>query len=204
MPTQALQIEPNVILAHNFTDDAFREQVSDLRYSEIRYNTFGPLEAIADQDSFAFEIPAKFGNNEIRLQEMILSVGVKLRINGTTAAPSQGMQISFVNNIFHSLFKSVEVTFGPDAVSTNKANTSNYRYKAYLINLLSYDTSAKAAHLQCEGWYDDQPGFWDPTSVTLTQCTGWTSRRNLFTKPATDNNPHYLRNETVFSARLIF
>jgi len=34
---------------------------------------------------------------------------------------------------------------------------SNYPYKAYITNCLSYSTVIKLSQLKAEGWYDDTP-----------------------------------------------
>lgn len=52
-----------------------------------------------------------------------------------------------VPNVLHSLFESVNMSWNDVCVSQQ----TNYAYRAYIANVLSYDQSAKDSHQQAEG-----------------------------------------------------
>lgn len=63
-----------------------------------------------------------------------------------------------VNNILHSLFQQVQIYLnGREVENTN----SNYAYKAYIANLLSFNRESKETFLAMEGFVKDTPGQMD-------------------------------------------
>ena len=65
-----------------------------------------------------------------------------------------GGKVSVINNLLHSLFSTVEISLNDIYVTRSY---SNYPYKAFLQNLLtySYDTM-KIGFLYCDGWEPDE------------------------------------------------
>lgn len=78
-----------------------------------------------------------------------------------------------VNNWFHSAFSDIILSIGGTQV---EGGNQTYPYKAYLMNLLSYNKNAKATQLKSVGWYKDTQGQMD---IGTTANTGFTSRKNL-------------------------
>ena len=66
-----------------------------------------------------------------------------------------GKSLSLVNNVFHTLFGTVEVIANQVHLSRPY---SNYAYLAYLANLLGYGNDAKATVMKLEGWAPDKAG----------------------------------------------
>ncbi len=58
-------------------------------------------------------------------------------------------QITVCNNLMHSLFSSLEMKIQNTTIGADY----NYMYKAYIVNLLSYDNLIKNTQLRTEGWY---------------------------------------------------
>lgn len=73
--------------------------------------------------------------------------------------------IAPINNIIHSIFSQVQIYLnGKEVENTN----SNYAYKAYLANLLSFGKEAKNTYLQSEGFFKDTAG--EMENVTLVNA----------------------------------
>ena len=78
-----------------------------------------------------------------------------------------------VNQILHSLWSHIDVYLQQQLVT---ATTSNYHYKAYMENLLTYSEGSKHSHLQSQGYYGDTPGFFDD----MVNNGGLAVRQGLF------------------------
>lgn len=102
--------------------------------------------------------------------------------------------IAPVNNIIHSLFQQVQIYLnGKEVENTN----SNYAYKAYLANLLSYNKEAKTTFLESEGFFKDTAGEMD--SLTLVE-TPATTVGTVVTPGATVKNLGYKARWDLFKA----
>lgn len=89
---------------------------------------------------------------------------VKVRITDENNTPITNLdKVGPVNNLFHSLFKQVDVTVGGQLVTPTV--DQYYHYKAYFDTLLGSDTVSQMSNLQSALWYKDTPGVFDDTDV---------------------------------------
>lgn len=97
--------------------------------------------------------------------------------------------------MLHSLFESVSVDIG-----RNELNRSSkyYPWKAYMIQLLSYNSEAKSTWMDQMGWYDDtNTSHLHP--VVLSNNQGFKERRSLF---LTDDQSSFSDQWVPFTGRL--
>jgi hypothetical protein len=91
------------------------------------------------------------------------------------------VDVAPVNNLLHSLFSQVQVYLNNREVENTNAN---YAHKAYMANLLSYGTEAKATFLTSEFFYKDEAGKMDKLTVLgsdkKVQNSGAVKRYNIF------------------------
>lgn len=78
-------------------------------------------------------------------------------------------KVAPVNNLFHSMFSSIDLYLNNKLVTSNM---DTYPYRAYIENLFSYGSDAKKTQLQAaEGWNEDTAGQflnWDGENKGLT------------------------------------
>ncbi len=110
--------------------------------------------------------------------------------------PDSNKYVAPVNNILHSLFESVRLTINDVPITVAP---SNYPYKAYITNCLTYGPSVKNAQLSCQGWYSDLGLHMGPVPGTNT---GYTERNQLFREKYQENGP-YRRSGATFFGRLM-
>lgn len=90
--------------------------------------------------------------------------------------------IAPINNIMHSMFQQIQIYLnGKEVENTN----SNYAYKAYMANLLSFGKEAKDTFLRSEGFFKDTAGAME--NITLVETAdakvknlGFKSRYDIF------------------------
>jgi hypothetical protein len=86
----------------------------------------------------------------------------------------EGTHTSVVNNLFHSLFSSIDLYLNNKLVTNN---SDTYPYRAYLENLLSYGKESKNSHLKAlELWSNDTALHMQANATNLNN-EGWKSRR---------------------------
>jgi hypothetical protein len=93
------------------------------------------------------------------------------------------LNLGFVNNMLHSLFKQVQVKIS----NTEVENTNSlYSYRAYIENLLCYDSEAKDTFLRNEGWVSDEADKFENVNLTGTTLTnsGLLTRRQMYVDQA--------------------
>jgi hypothetical protein len=71
---------------------------------------------------------------------------------------------------------------------------SNYPYKSYITNCLTYSSLVKAAQLSTHGWYGDFSGHFGPEETN----SGWTERCQLFRENYKDTKPYRKNGITLF------
>ena len=190
--------EKNCIQVFNFGNDFFSKTGCDARFSQTRFVTIAPITPVDKQSTIRFHHPALSGNQCFDLSNTILTCGLRIVKKGTTSKPDDGCTapVTFVNNILHSIWKSVSVAFN-QGVSV-AAENSNYNYKSYLINLLSYDASGKEENLATVGWSND-----DTNNFDCADNIGFDDRVEWFTENDDADTPVYREEETVFTGRLL-
>ena len=208
MTDSDILIEGSAKPVMEFDDALFTNTHYDGRHSACRWHNYIPLGTLEGQQSITFKIPAIAANQECKLHEAILNVGVRIYKKGHGAhggqSPDPGMQVAPVNNLLHALFKNVQISF--DSGSSISLNTAegNYRYKAWLENLLSYDISGKASQLSGDGWVPYNHKMMDPTPGNLIHNDSFNTRKMWFCDPqSTEKDCVYLDEEVFFSGRLL-
>lgn len=107
------------------------------------------------------------------LNDIYLSVDVQIK-NGTENFSADD-KIGVINNLGHSLFKSIDLSIGKDLKKelVEKGN-SHYAYKAYLLTLLNYGSDAKSTWIQSGLFYKDEPGYFDEIGITEKKSAEFT------------------------------
>ena len=123
--------------------------------------TFRPIAGTnPDTRSFEFLIPAdpqKFTEAESLLLHGRMKVR-KVDGQGQKSDLAAGERVSLINNWCDSLFKSVKVYMGVNAIDISDPSSHAYAYKSYLENHLSYGAAAKEVVLPSRGYDKDTPG----------------------------------------------
>ena len=126
--------------------------------TSIESSAWNTISAKPNLTTTEFTIPSN-GNNYIDLSktELIYDVEIRKFIDdghpeNPTFIPINDTKISTINNLFHSLFNQVQISFNSEAVeNTNQL----YSYRAYIENLLYYNKETKDTLLKTEGFYKD-------------------------------------------------
>ena len=135
----------------------------------------------ADSRTLEFNISGSTGVC-LDLAKSYLKLKVKVtKADGTAlaaAAEKDGKNVSVVNNMFHSLFSNIDVSLNDIYVTRSY---SNYPYKAYLQNLLTYSINSKIkGFLKCEGWFTDESGkYEDITSKAIAARRAWINGKTV-------------------------
>jgi len=87
-----------------------------------------------------------------------------------------GDTVSTINNIFHSLFSSVDVYVNDLLITDPSSNW--YSYRSYIEKLLTYSKNTKVVQLSSSGYFQDSHKQYDTMS---TENDGWKKRRLMFT-----------------------
>jgi hypothetical protein len=119
------------------------------------------------QNPLSTEAPIEFtvtGSSEqyIDLAHTMLYLTAKIsrevKRPGAAGEEPVSFKVAPVNNWLHSMFSQVDVYLNKVCVSPP---SNCYNYRAYIENLLNYDSGAKRSHLQTSFWYKDSPGEMD-------------------------------------------
>ena len=113
----------------------------------------GPAQAVLDSsEDILFVIPATY-NDFISLNDMRFSCDLMVRKHDKTEMNALEDTITPVNNILHSLFKSVTLTSNGRLVS----DSSELHYmRAYIETLLGYSTQTQRSQFSMAGWFLDE------------------------------------------------
>ena len=103
-------------------------------------------------------------------QEIHIVIHVK-----NNSVPAKTVKVAPINNILHSMFESVSLKINDQPITKS---ASNYPYKAYITNTLTYPSFVKVSQLQTEGFYSDLAGHMGPVSNN----TGFNQRNQIFRK----------------------
>lgn len=100
---------------------------------------------------------------------------LKLKVTKDDGANLEGdTNVGVVNNLFHSLFSSIDLYLNNKLVTSN---TDTYPYRAYIENLLSFNQSAKTSHLKAlELWTEDTAGHMQGNTHDGDNA-GWKTRK---------------------------
>lgn len=115
---------------------------------------YKPISALCENAAIEFTVPG-IGEEYMDLSYTMLYLKVKV-----TKADGKSLDnddvLAPVNNWLHSLFNQVDVFLNQRSVSTP---TGNYAYRAYIENILNYNTDSKNTHLQNVMFYPDSAGY---------------------------------------------
>ena len=135
-----LNIGKNELAASQF--DLFDNVEVETGVKKIHTQTFHPISSTSSKGPFTFEIPPdpeKFTDVEsIRLHGRM-----RIRKNnaGTLINLPAAEKVSVVNNIFNSLWSSINVRLNGTEITDPSSRW--YSYKSYFENLLSYSSATK-------------------------------------------------------------
>ncbi len=182
-------MEPNTYEAESLMESLFEEKGTDPRFDNIKMQCYFPLESLTQATQMSFSLPPFLGPNAYLPNKLLLQVGLRLTTEtGATIAATK--RVSVINNIMHSLFKSVRVWVGETCITPN---ADNYHYKSYMTDYLSMDGFAKYTWMSGAGWNQDSFGR-TLANQTSTHNRGFENRRKLFRN---EDDTAYL-NEIVY------
>ena len=113
----------------------------------------------------SFKIPIIGTSSYINLSETRLSFKINLfkyKNEGGKLVRERPIEssdkVGVINNLAHSIFNKIEVSFGEGIENKPFEINDNYAYKAYLINLLNYGIDSKESWMECGLYAQDVPG----------------------------------------------
>lgn len=130
---------------------------------------YNPVSSLSDDGPVQFVVPGH-GDEYIDLAHTMLSVRLQIPpVRNVTDAELTADANNFgpVNNLLHSLFNQVDVSFNQKTVSTC-GNT--YAYRSYIETLLNYGSDAKESHLTSALWYNDTSGQMEAQRCTPNEA----------------------------------
>ena len=143
--------------------------------------TFHPISSSSSKGPFTFEFPAdpeKFTDAEsIRLHG-------RMRIMKNDAGAVKNLpvdeKVSVVNNIFNSIWSSINVRLNGTEITDPSSRW--YSYKSYFENLLSYSSGTKENILSFKGFIKDDAEKYDEVGTAGAASTnnGYLKRQALF------------------------
>lgn len=143
-------------------------QTNVIKTEEIAYK---PLTSLENQSVIEFMCNGH-GDSYIDLSSINLCVKLQLtKKDGTLYKATDTSQPGAVNNMLHSLFRQVNVSFNGKNINTTD---SNYSYRAYIETLLNFGEDASRTHLELCGWYVDTKSL-----DTLSSLDGLQKRQKL-------------------------
>ena len=145
-------------------------------------HTYRPISSTSSAGPFTFEIPAdpeKFTDAESLRLHGAMRIR-KIDANGSKVNLSSSENVSTVNNIFDSLWSSINTKLNGTDISDPSSKW--YAYKAYLENHLSYSNSSKDTILPSKGYVKDTKDNFDTLADTtkVSANIGYETRRAMF------------------------
>ena len=114
---------------------------------------YKPISALNDTMQIEFAVPG-IGEEYMDLSHTMLYLKVKV-VKSNGAALEENEVVAPVNNWMHSLFSQVDIFLNQRQISTP---TGNYAYRAYIENILNYNSDSKNTHLKNVMFYADESG----------------------------------------------
>ena len=138
--------------------------------SKIYTQTFHPISTTDSKGPFIFEIPAdpeKFTDAESFL--LLGRMRIRARSGGVITNLPSDENVSTVNNIFNSLWSSINVQLNDTEITDPSSRW--YAFKSYFENHLSYSTPTKENILAFRGYIKDTPGKYEDVGNASTPST---------------------------------
>ena len=161
--------------------DLFDNVELETGVKKIHTQTFHPISSTSSRGPFIFEIPAdpeKFTDAEsIRLHG-------RMRIRKNTSNVLRdlpaGEKVSTVNNIFNSLWSSMNVRLNGTEITDPSSRW--YSFKSYFENHLSYSSASKENILSFKGYIKDTVDKYDDigSSGAVSANDGYKARQKMF------------------------
>ena len=140
--------------------------------------TFRPISTSSSQGPYSFVIPTdpeKFTDaGSLRLHGKMC---IKKKDSNGSLSKLAGENVSTVNNIFNSLWSSINTKLNGTEISD--PTSTWYAYQSYLENHLSYSTATKENILSFKGYYNDTVNEFDNVS-SESDNAGFQKRKKLF------------------------
>lgn len=145
-------------LCHVSELDLFTKQPMQISVLDSKENIYNPLTSLDSVSNISFFIP---GSSEQFIDLNSICLRLKLQILKNDSTPFKEIvadkvdkkieQPGFINNIIHSLFKNVRVSFNGTVVS----DTPNYNYKAFIDCILNSTPEQQNSALLSQGFVKD-------------------------------------------------
>ena len=164
------------------------------RFLQCTHQKVVPTSSL-DGKTIEFNLDRFDAANVYLIQETYCEVTIKITKSDGVTLPDTSKLVGPVNNILHSLFEAVRLTINDVPISVSP---SNYPYKAYITNCLTYPTNVKSSHLQMQGWYSDLSAHMGPSLSN----SGFTERSQLFREQYNARNA-FRPNGATFFGRLL-
>src|SRR5271154_2541862 len=134
--------------------DIFSVPITDASVIAEEYQIYYPSSSVQDgENPIEFKIHSS-GSHYLNLADHFVRIVFKV-VNSDGSVLGDQEDFSVENNIFHTLFSSVEVFMNGKQISDSLAY---YPYRAYLTNLLDTSESMKKNAMSSLLWYqDDNP-----------------------------------------------
>ena len=180
-------------------------QMDCVRKTELSYHDVAPVQDSIEKEYYQdvssesttpnartleFNIGAAASNVFLDPAKSYLKIRVRVKnanaesddLHDTTE--NLGAKLSLVNNFFHTLFSNIDVSLNDVFVTRSY---SNYGYKAYMQNLLTYSKDVKdSGFLICEGWKtDEDTKYEDFTSQSIVARRNWVKGKKTLELAAT-------------------
>ena len=127
-----------------------------------------------DAETINFVLNRFEAANVYQIQNTHLEIQIVIH-DKNNSVPAKTVKVAPINNILHSMFESVSLKINDQPITKS---ASNYPYKAYITNTLTYPSFVKVSQLQTEGFYSDLAGHMGP----VTNNTGFNQRNQIFRK----------------------
>jgi len=156
--------------------------------------TFRPISSTSSKGPFTFVIPPD-PNKFTDAESIRLHGAMRIRKNtlGTLTSLPMGEEVSTVNNIFNSIWSSINTHLNGTEITDPSGRW--YAFKSYFENNLSYSTSSKKSILSSRGFFKDTAGKFDSLDVLPVPAGGG----KLEVSAANSQNQGYLDRKELFS-----
>ena len=114
-----------------------------------------PLSTLTETSTIEFSLGSAI-DEYIHLRETMLYMKIRVNLTpatGATITAADWKKIQPVNNLLHSLFRTVDLEI--EGKSINQA-PQTYAYKAYFESMLGFTDEAKLGYLTAAGWFNDE------------------------------------------------
>ncbi|KAI1287884.1 hypothetical protein HDE_09787 [Halotydeus destructor] len=131
--------------------DLFGVPPTQISVTTTRETEHRPLSVLNSRSPIEFHLNPSL-SEYILMSETYLRMGIRIKLvnttTGATAPVGEYDRCQPVQNILHSMFKSIEIMLGNKLITLAP---QNYAYRAYLETLLGYAVGAKQSYLKASG-----------------------------------------------------